>query len=335
MTGRIGWGFLGAGSIANRFMSGLKEVDDGYLAAVGSRTEGKAEAFTAKHGGTPYNTYEAMLGDKRVDVVYIATPHPFHLPHARMALEAGKSVLCEKPMTPNAAQAGTMADLARKRGLFLMEAMWTRFFPVMAHVRQWLSAGEIGPVHLVQADFGFAAVENPASRLFDPALAGGSLLDVGVYTISFASMVFGGRQPDRILAMHEPAATGVDARTGCLFGYEGGGMAQLFSAVRTTTPHEARIIGENGYILIPRFWHPKTATLVRKGKAEEVFDCDYPAEGFQFEIRAVQDDLRAGRTENSLMPLAESVAIAKTLDSVRAQLEIVYPFEKDTLAQPK
>lgn len=327
MKSRIGWGILGAGNIANRFVSGFKDNDDGFLVAVGSKTSGKAEAFTAKYGGKPYTSYEEMLSDDNVDVVYIATPHTLHLEHTLLAMSYGKPVLCEKPMAPNVSQAKKIVETARSKNLYAMEAMWTRFFPTMVKVREWLASGEIGKIHLVTADFGFMAQENPTSRLFSPDLAGGSLLDVGIYTLSFAFMVYG-KKPNRIASMHDAAVTGVDSRMGCILGYKDGGMASLFSAIRTPTPHEARIVGENGHIIIPRFWHPQKAILFRKGQQTDEFTCDYQAEGFQFEMKAVQDDLRAGRKENAVMPLDESVEIAETMDKIRSQWGLIYPFEK-------
>lgn len=327
MNNKIGWGFIGAGGITNRFIKGLQEVPDAYLAAVASRTSEKAKIFAESHGAKAYTDYKQVILDENVDVVYVATPHNLHMEHTLLALDLGKPVLCEKPMAPNAAQVREMVSKARDKKIYLMEAMWTRFFPAIQKVRTWLGEGEIGKVHLVTADFGFAAAENPSSRLFNPELAGGSLLDVGVYTVSFASMVFG-KKPDRIASIADMASTGVDARMGCTLGYEGGGIASLFSAIRTSTPQEARIVGEQGYIVIPKFWSPGKALLYKNGQLVEEFSGDHISEGFQFEIAAVQEDLRAGKLENALMPLDESISIAETMDAIRAEWGLVYPFEK-------
>lgn len=328
MKEKIGWGFIGAGSIANRFIKGLLQVPDAYLAAVASRSAEKAKAFAENYGGKAYTSYEEVVMDKNVDVVYVATPHSLHMEHTLLALEHGKPVLCEKPMAPNAAQVKKMVSKSREKGIYLMEAMWTRFFPAMKKVREWLDEGQIGKVHHVTADFGFAAMENPKSRLFNPELAGGSLLDVGVYTVSFASMVFG-KKPNRISSVADMASTGVDACMGCTLGYEGGGIASLFSAINVRTLQEARIIGEKGHIIIPRFWSPSKAYLYKDGQlAEEFYDDKLTGEGFQYEIAAVHDDLRTGRLENKLMPLDETIAIAETMDAIRAQWGLVYPFEK-------
>lgn len=327
MKQKIGWAILGAGSIAGRFMQGMLKVEDAYLAAVGSRDKAKGEAFAAPFGAKAYTEYSQAILDPEVDVVYVATPHTLHLEHTLLALELGKPVLCEKPLAPNAEQVKAMAGKAQEKGLFLMEGMWMRFFPAIRQAVEWVRAGEIGPIHLVTADFGFAAAENPASRLFDPDLAGGSLLDVGVYTIAFASMIFG-KKPNRITGLADMTTTGVDGRMGCVLGYEGGGMASLFSAIRTNTPQEAKIIGECGQITIPKFWAPSAAQLYQGGRAIKEFSMSSDSEGFQFEIKAVQEDLRAGRLENAMMPLAESITIAETMDALRDQWCLVYPFEK-------
>ncbi len=326
MTKKTGWAIIGPGSIANRFMNGLVQVPDAYLAAVGSRDSSKGDAFAGRFGANAYTNYADAILDKNVDIVYVATPHTLHMEHTLLALELGKPVLCEKPIAPNAEQLQRMVDKAREKKLFLMEGMWTRFFPAICQVRSWLNTGEIGPVHLVTADFGFAAAENPDSRLFNPHLAGGSLLDVGVYTVAFASMVFG-KKPNRITGLADMTSTGVDARMSCSLGYEGGGMASLFSAIRTSTPQEARIIGEQGHIVIPKFWAPSTARLYKHGKQVEEYTLAPKSEGFEYEIAAIQEDLRAGRTESLVMPLNESIAIAETLDALRAQWGLVYPFE--------
>ncbi len=327
MEQKIGWGFIGAGGITNRFINGMAKVPDAYLAAVGSRTEAKARTLAAKYDAAVYTDIKKVVNDKNVDVIYVATPHNLHMEHTIMALESGKPVLCEKPMAPNANSVRKMVSVAREKNIYLMEGMWTRFFPVMHKVRKWLSDGEIGKVHLVTADFGFYANENPASRLFDPNLAGGSLLDVGVYTVAFASMVFG-QKPQRISSMAEMTSTGVDGRMCCILGYETGGMASLFSAVRTNSPQEAKIIGEYGNITIPKFWSPDRAVLSKAGKIYEEFINQNESEGFEYEIRAVHSDLRTGRLENLLMPLDESIAIAETMDDIRKQWGLVYPFEK-------
>ncbi|NLU35642.1 MAG: Gfo/Idh/MocA family oxidoreductase, partial [Clostridiales bacterium] len=239
----------------------------------------------------------------------------------------GKPVLCEKPMAPNAKMVTEMVQAARKKRVYLMEAMWTRFFPAMKKVREWLDEGRIGKVQFVTADFGYYEEEDPSKIIFDPNTAGGSLLDVGIYPIAFAFMVFG-KKPNRITGLADMASTGVDAAMGCTLGFEGGGLALLYSAMNAETPQVAEIIGQKGRIVIPQFWSPREAHLYIGGELIESFKGDHEGEGYQFEIAAVQEDIRNGRLENELMPLDESIAIAEVMDELRSQWGLVYPFEK-------
>lgn len=323
---KIGWAVLGPGGIANRFMKGFSQVSDARLVAVASRSKERGETFTKRYGGKAYMDYAEAIMDKEVDIVYVATPHTFHMEHTLLALDLGKPVLCEKPLAPNAAQAQKMAAKAKEKDLFLMEGIWSRFFPAINQVREWLDAGEIGEIHHVTADFGFAAKEDPTSRLFAPDLAGGSLLDVGIYTIAFASMVFK-QKPNRIAGLADFASTGVDLRMGCVLGYNDGGLATLFSSISTNTPQEGIIVGSKGHIRIPKFWSPSTAILYKNGVSTKEYKANFEGEGFQFEIIAVQEDLRKGRIENQFLPLSESITIVETMDALREQWKLVYPFE--------
>ena len=324
---KFGWGFIGAGAIANRFMAGLMQVPDAYLAAVSSRTYERAERFAGKYNAKVYKSTEELIADEDVDIVYVATPHTVHRENTLMAIEMGKPVLCEKPMAPNAKMVTEMVQAARKKRVYLMEAMWTRFFPAMQKVREWLDEGRIGKVQFVTADFGYYEEEDSSKIIFDPNTAGGSLLDVGIYPIAFAFMVFG-KKPNRITGLADMASTGVDAAMGCTLGFEGGGLALLYSAMNAETPQVAEIIGQKGRIVIPQFWSPREAHLYIGGELIESFKGDHEGEGYQFEIAAVQEDIRNGRLENELMPLDESIAIAEVMDELRSQWGLVYPFEK-------
>ncbi len=324
---KFGWGFIGAGAIANRFMAGLMQVPDAYLAAVSSRTYERAERFAGKYNAKVYKSTEELIADEDADIVYVATPHTVHRENTLMAIEMGKPVLCEKPMAPNAKMVTEMVQAARKKRVYLMEAMWTRFFPAMKKVREWLDEGRIGKVQFVTADFGYYEEEDSSKIIFDPNTAGGSLLDVGIYPIAFAFMVFG-KKPNRITGLADMASTGVDAAMGCTLGFEGGGLALLYSAMNAETPQVAEIIGQKGRIVIPQFWSPREAHLYIGGELIESFKGDHEGEGYQFEIAAVQEDIRNGRLENELMPLDESIAIAEVMDELRSQWGLVYPFEK-------
>jgi predicted dehydrogenase len=321
------WGIIGTGRIAGVFAEGLRELPDARLMAVGSRAQPSADAFGETHGvARRYSSYDAVAADPEVDAIYIATPHSAHAENTVMCLRAGKAVLCEKPFAINARQAAEMVAVARERRVFLMEAMWTRFLPALVRVRELLAQGALGEVRMVTSDFGFRTGVNPKSRLFDPALGGGGLLDVGVYPVSLASMVFGG-EPERIASLADIGETGVDEQGAAILGYGPGRMVIAWTAVRTNTPHESTIIGTEGTIRIERpSWAATKLTLVRQG-GEERIDLPFPGNGYQFEAAEVARCLRAGRLESDVMPLDESLAIMRTLDRIRAQWGLTYPME--------
>ncbi|MGC9358300.1 MAG: Gfo/Idh/MocA family protein, partial [Anaerolineae bacterium] len=291
----IRWGILSTGSIAHKFAEGLSQLPDAELIAVGSRRQETAEAFGEEHG-VPHRhaSYEALANNPEVDVIYIGTPHPFHKENSLLALRAGKAVLCEKPLTINAAEAEEIITVARDRGLFLMEAMWTRFIPAVVRVRQLLAEGVIGNIRLFQADFGFRADFDPKSRLFAPKLGGGALLDIGIYPISFASMILG--TPTQVTSLAHLGQTGVDEEAAILLSYPNGALAALLAAIRTATPTEATIMGTKGRIKVHSpFLHPHHLTLYSEGK-EEIIDIPYEGNGYNYEAAEVGRCLRTGKT---------------------------------------
>ena len=327
MSEKIRWGLIGLGSIARRFGSCFPFAADAEIYAVASRSQEKADAFGAEFGATKrYGSYEALLNDPDVDVVYIGTPHNYHLPHTLMSLDAGKPVLCEKPFAVNAGEAKIMIERARETNLFLMDGFWTRYFPAMYKLRELLAAEVIGDVMLVQADFGYRTPGiNPESRNYNPDLAGGALLDVGSYCVQFASMVYG-KQPSDIVSQVTLGSTGVDELSVSVFKYSDYEMATMTTAIRLSTPQEARVVGTKGYVAISGFWHPQELTVVVGGQSE-TFRFDHEGEGFQFEIMEVGECLRAGLTESAVYPLDETLAIMETLDRMRANWGLRYPFE--------
>lgn len=327
MTAHFRWGILGPGNIAAKFAAGVAALEDQEVIAVGSRTQASADRFAdrfdivRRHVG-----YEALVADPNVDAIYVATPHNFHHDHTLLALQHGKHVLCEKPFAINAAEAQEMVDAARRQKRFLMEAMWSRFLPIIVETRKLIAAGAIGKVQMIQADFGFRASFNPASRLFDPALGGGALLDVGIYPISLATMVLG--QPDRVAALAALGATGIDENTGILLGFPGGEVALLATTIRATTLQEAIILGDNGSIrLHSPWWVGNTLTLQRAGHEPEVIVRPYLANGYSHEAIEVATCVRAGKLESDVMSLDESVRIMGVMDAVRIQLGMKYPME--------
>jgi len=326
------WGILAPGTIANKFATGLGVVPDAVKYAVGSRDIRRAEAFAKKHGfEKAYGNYHELVNDPQVDIVYVATPHTQHEEAAMACINAGKAVLCEKPIAVNANQTKRMIQCARRNHVFLMEAMWTRFLPTLCKTRELLANGAIGDIRLVYADFGFQAEVNPESRLFAPAYAGGSLLDVGIYNLSFCSMVFGAR-PERIQSHMVIGGTGVDEETALLFSYKEGQSALLNSSLRYNTPHIAHIIGTNGRIELPDYWH---ATVLRlyNGRGELAHEFNVPpyeSEGYQFEAIEVMRCLDQGLKESPVMPLDESLAIMQTADLIRKENRLFFPCDANT-----
>lgn len=321
------WGIIGTGNIARQFARGLRYVPDAELVAVGSRSRTTADHFGAEFNVSKrYPTYEALLDDPDVEVIYISTPHPFHYENTMMCLDAGKHVLCEKPFAMNVKQVNNMIRSARHKKLFLMEAMWTRFLPAMVKVKELIAAGAIGEARMLTADFGFRADFDPQNRLFAPELGGGALLDVGVYPIALASMLWG--TPDNITAKAHLGATGVDEQIALIFQYRDGQLAQLSAATRVRTPQEAWIMGTEGMIHItPEWWRPTRFSLIKPGAAPEVFDLPYEGTGYQFEAIEVGWALRAGELESPVMPLDESLEIMRMMDTARAQIGLTYPNE--------
>jgi dihydrodiol dehydrogenase / D-xylose 1-dehydrogenase (NADP) len=324
----IRWGILGLGKIARKFAVGLQSVPDATLVAVGSRAQVKAAAFAAEFN-VPHvhGRYEALAADPEVDVVYVATPHPMHHEAALLCLRAGKAVLLEKPFTVNAKECEALIKVARRENIFLMEAMWMRFLPMIVQLREWLDRKVVGEPRMVTADFGFRAEWKPEDRLLNPALGGGALLDVGIYPLSFASMIFG-VAPRAVTGLCHLGQTGVDEQSAVVLSYEGGELAVLACAVRTGTTHEARIFGTNGSIVIPDFWHCTQATLTMNGKPPETVMRPMKGNGYNYEAVEVGRCLRAGIKESPVMPLSETLEMMRTMDTLRRQWGLVYPGER-------
>jgi predicted dehydrogenase len=324
----IRWGILGTGRIGHDFATGLRDTPDAETLAVGSRTEDSARDFAASFGiARHYGSYAELVSDPDVDVVYVATPHPFHEANAALCLEAGKHVLCEKPMTVNAVQAERLKALARDKGLFLMEGMWTRFFPLIERVRHLISSGAIGEPRMLNVDFGFRAPFNPLQRLFNPELGGGALLDVGVYCVSLSSMIFG--PPVRVTGLAHLGDTGVDEQSAAILDHGDGRISTFSIATRTATPQEAVISGTEGRIRIhPDWWRPDTLTLSRPGRENETIKDPHTGNGFPHEAAEVMRCIRSGAHESDVMPLRETLTIAHTMDELRRQWGLVYPGEQ-------
>ncbi|OMF18888.1 dehydrogenase [Paenibacillus sp. FSL H8-0548] len=324
----IKWGILGPGWISSKFAADLAYAEGAELTAVGGRSLEKAENF-AKQFNIPraYGSVEELAHDSDVDIVYVGTLHPIHKENVLELLRAGKAVLCEKPFTMNAAEAKEIIDLAREKQVFLMEAMWTRFLPPIRKVMEWLADDKIGEVRLLKADFGFDIGWAPESRLLDPALGGGALLDAGIYPVSFASLIYGAA-PTKIMSTARIGKTGVDEQFSLLFEYEGGRTAALNGAVQLGMVSDAYIYGTKGYIHVPNFLFGKSASLHVKDAEAESFVDDRKAEGYAFEAEEAMKALREGRTESSVIPLSETLDIMSTLDTIRKQWGLRYPADQ-------
>jgi len=318
---KIRWGIIGCGSIANKFMSSVAEVEDGEVTACASRTSGKAEKFAKKHNiPSSFNSYEDMLKSADIEAVYIATTHNFHYQNVMLSLEHGKSILCEKPMAINADQTRKMVNKARQKELFLMEGMWTRFLPAIRKMKSWLKEKQIGDVKMLRATFAIGAAFNPEHRLFNPELAGGALLDAGIYPISLASFVMD-EQPEKVKALADIGETGVDEQSIYAFLYPHGRMAMLSSAVSSGSENRAEIVGTGGRIIIPSHFLGTQDVELHKNNGEKIalrLPFKEPA-AFSFEINAAHEAIHTGQNECSIMPLDETLAIAQTMDRLQTE----------------
>ncbi len=324
MTAYVRWGILSAGRIADRFAGDLKKTPGAKVVAVAARSTQRAAAFAAKHSiPRAYGSYEELAKDPDVDVIYVGTTHNFHIEHTLLCLENGKHVLCEKPFAINAAEARQMIACAREKKLFLMEAMWSRFNPVYMRAMRWINDGLIGEVRMLKADFGFRAPWEPERRLLNPALGGGSILDVGIYPIALASHLFG-MQPSHIQALAFLGTTGVDEQAGMILKYANGQLAVLSSAVRTQIPNNALIIGTEGMVWMPVFWRARLALLWRPRKLPQI---TWGTAGYQFEAIEVGQCIREKKIESTAIPLAESLALMETMDQIREKIDLKYPGE--------
>lgn len=325
--GAIGWGILATGGIARLFTRDL--LAHGHrVQAVGSRSEASASSFAAAYGiPRAYGSYEGLVADPGVDVVYIATPHNFHAANAVLALQAGKHVLVEKAFALNVAQAREVVDFAAAQGLLVMEAMWTRFLPHMREVRSWIQAGRIGEVRSLHADHTQSLPLDDTHRLNDPALAGGTLLDLGVYPISFAHDLLGPVHEVHAVATFKP--TGVDGSVATVLRHANGAVSTSFSSSETRGPNRATILGTEGRIEIDATWYaPAPVTLYDSGNQQtDHFEEPVTGRGMQFQAAEVERLLGLGATVSAQMSPADSVAVMATMDVVRKRIGLRYPEE--------
>lgn len=324
----IRWGILATGGIAHAFTADLRTAGLDVV-AVGSRSAESARAFAEQYGiAHAHGSYEALVADPEVDIVYVASPHSHHLAHATLALEAGKHVLIEKAVTLDADEAIALRDLAAARGLLVMEAMWTRYLPHMVRVREIVAAGTLGEVRTVIADHTQRISDDPAHRLNALELGGGALLDLGIYPVSFAVDILGPIESAR--AVGRLAETGADSDVAIAAVHSGGGLSSIAMSSRAAGPNTAHVIGTDARIDIDRVWYTPTSFRVTAtdGTVIEDYTSAFAGRGMQFEALYAEHLLREGRTDSDLLPFDESITIMATLDDIRAQLGVVYPKER-------
>jgi predicted dehydrogenase len=323
---KFNWGILGPGGIARAFAQDLTLLSDHTIAAVGSRSLTNAQKFSANFGGTAYGSYEELVADPSIDAIYVATPHSAHHDNVILALNAGKPVLCEKPFSVNAHEAQSMVDAAARNHVALMEAMWARFLPHYAKVREIVESGVLGPILSIHADHGQRLADQGIPRLIDPDLAGGALLDLGIYPVSFAHMILG--MPAHINAHAVMTDKGVDGQTSMIFTYESGAQAVLATTMIEQTPCRALVAGLNGWLEIDRtFYNPAAMRIVLNDGTITEFPNTYKGHGLREQAEIFKQLVRSGNLESQILTWKDTVDIMKTLDTVREQIGLKYPFE--------
>ena len=335
MAAEIGWGILATGKIAHTFARDLALVPDARVAAVGSRRRASAEEFAGRYGGTPYGSYEELVADPAVDVIYIATPHALHLDNARLAFEAGKHVLCEKPVTLSTADAVEMVRLAGEHDRFLMEAMWTACHPVVRAVRARLASGELGAPRHLHAELGFRVEAPPEDRMLNPALGASALLDMGIYPLTFAHLMLG--PASELAATGELSEGGIDLDVSITGRYPGGALATMTASMTSWSSRRAEIATSDGRIVLEDFHHPSSATFMPYVQAPGnwIFEPGQPVEivgdepvigsGYAHEIIEVGRCLRAGLRESPLVPHEQTLRILREMDALREQVGVSFP----------
>ncbi|MEB8329273.1 Gfo/Idh/MocA family oxidoreductase [Flavobacteriaceae bacterium KMM 6897] len=326
MENKTRWGILGPGRIANSFAKDLRLTETSELVAVASRNLERASDFAKEYDAKyAYGSYEELFNSPEVDVIYIATPHTHHATLAITAMEHGKHVLCEKPMGVNREEVKKMLDAAQRNNVFLMEALWSRFNPSIRKIKEWVDAKKIGTLSYLQADFAFYALDrDKEGRLLNPALAGGSLLDIGIYPIFLAYLMMG--KPAKILASSKFHGTGAEIQTAMIFEYEEA-QAMLYSGLTSNSEMKAKITGTNGSIYIHPRWHETNGfSIERNGEMEDVLEPTI-GKGYSYEIEEVNSCLAAGKLESSLWSHKNSLELIEILDQIREQTGIVFPFE--------
>ena len=322
------WGILACGKIAEKFADDLvANVPDAVVYAVASRDYMKAHIFGQKYEATKiFNSYQDLVDCPEVDVIYIASPHALHYEHTLLCLNGGKAVLCEKAFAINTTMVKEMIAKSKEKNLFLMEAIWTRFHPAIAQTLEIIKSGQIGDIVHIVADFGFKAVYDENARLFNPALTGGALYDIGIYPLFISKLLLG--NPKEIKAVATFAPTGVDVNTALSLSYENGATASLFSTLNAQTDTTCTIYGSKGKLFLHgRFHETKGLTLEIEGQEAQVFETERLGHGYSYEAQEVQRCLKLGEIESDKLPLQFSLELMELLCEIRQQIGLVYPQE--------
>ncbi|NLY47910.1 MAG: Gfo/Idh/MocA family oxidoreductase [Clostridiales bacterium] len=326
---KIRWGILGTGFIASKLAEALISLDDCTLAAVASRDAGRAKEFAEKYNIEKYyGSYGELSEDPDIDVVYVAVPHTGHKDATELCLRNRKAVLCEKPFTINSRETEELIRLAKENNVFLMEAMWTKFLPASLQVKKWIKEGRIGKVRHIKANFGFYNEFDPDSRLYNPELGGGALLDLGIYPITYATFLLDS-MPERVYSCAEIGRSGVDEQNVVILQFRDGILADLSSAVSAALGRDALIAGEKGIIVVDWFWMATRARLYDNGyNLIEEFHEPFRTNGYEYEAEEVNRCLREGLLESPHVPLEDTLSIMKIMDGIRSSWGLVYPGEQ-------
>jgi predicted dehydrogenase len=328
---KYNWAILGPGKIAQVFAGDLKLLSNANLYAVGSRSLDRAKDFARQFGfQKAYGSYEELVADPDVDIVYVASPHINHYGNSLLCLKHKKAVLCEKPIAINAEQFKCMTGAAKKNNEFFMEALWTRFIPSFQKCKELIEEGAIGDIQLIEADFCFKAQYDVEGRLFNPLLGGGSLLDIGIYPVFIAMALLG--KPIFIKAIASHADTGVDNTCSMIFKHKDEAISVLFSSLTTDGRNEALIHGSEGTIKLKSRWHaPSSIDLMKRGEETEHFSFFEPGNGYQYEASEVMKCLDEGKLESTIFSWQDSLDLISTLDAIRKEAGIIYPKEIEKL----
>jgi predicted dehydrogenase len=321
------WGIIGPGRIAQKFADCVQALPNSRIQAIASRSSRNLQSLTLKmHAEAGYQSYEELVQDHNVDAVYIATPHRFHHENAKVCLKYGKPMLIEKVFTVNTHEAENLAAEAKKSGVFLMEAMWTRFLPVYRQVERWLESGKIGDVRLATSSLGFIARRDLGDRLLNPSLAGGAVLDLGVYAMAVSQLIFR-KPPVSIKAQGYIGETCVDEAISCSLDYGNGNYSQFACTFLARPSMQVEIFGTKGKIAIqPVYNSAEQASLIVNGR-EKIVHLPHRINGFEYQTEEAQRCIRAGKLESTLMPLSDSIDNLRVLDEIRNQIGVSYPFE--------